>query len=69
MSESNGSQIKKMQDHAPEALIGTVEVHVLPKSIETSFAEVQRQIGMMVDQIMEKCGRYPRPARSNSNRN
>ncbi|KAM0804127.1 hypothetical protein BDR22DRAFT_885910 [Usnea florida] len=62
MSESNGSQNKKMQDHAPEVLIGTVEVHVLPKSIETSFAEVQRQIGMLVDQIFEKCGRYPRPA-------
>ena len=62
VSESNGSQNKKMQDHAPEALIGTVEVHVLPKSIETKFAEVQRQIGMMVDQILKKCGRYPCPA-------
>ena len=61
VSESNGSQNKKMQDQAPEALIGTVMVHVLPESIETSFAEVQRQIGMMVDQILKKCGRYPRP--------
>ena len=62
VSESNSSQNKKMQDQAPEALIGTVEVQVLPESIETKFAEVQRQIGMMVDQIVKKCGRYPRPA-------
>ena len=61
VSESNGSQNKKMQDHAPEALTGTVEVHVLSKSIEMNFAEVQRQIGMVVDQILKKCGRYPRP--------
>ena len=60
-SGSSGSQNKTMRDHALEALIGTVEVHVLPKSIETNFAEVQRQMGVMVDQILKKCGRYPRP--------
>lgn len=47
-------------EYAPEALIGTVEVHVLENSIETSFAEVQRQAGVMVDKILEICGRFPR---------
>ena len=60
-SESKGSQNIQMRDHAPEALVGTVAVQVLPNSIETNFAEVQRQIGGMVDQILKKCGRNPRP--------
>ena len=47
-------------EYAPEALIGTVEVKILEDSIQTSFAEVQRQAGVLVDRILEICGRYPR---------
>ena len=47
-------------EYAPKVLIGTVEVHVLQKSIDTSFAEVQRQAQVIVDKVLEICGRFPR---------
>ncbi len=47
-------------DYAPVALIGTVEVKILEDSIQMSFAEVQRQAGVLVDRVLEICGRYPR---------
>ena len=62
-SESNGSPVSSTMGFAPEALVGTVEVHVSQISIETSFTEVQRQAGVMVDKILEICGRYPRYGR------
>lgn len=45
---------------APEVLIGTVDIHVLHQSIETSFTEVQRQAGVVADNILKTCGRYYR---------
>ena len=45
---------------APEALIGTVDIQILHQSIETSFTEVQRQAGVVADNILKTCGRYPR---------
>ena len=59
-SQYNNSPNKSMVHSAPEALIGTVDIHVLPDSIVTSFTEVQRQAGVVVDEILEICGRYPR---------
>lgn len=44
---------------APEALIGTVDIHVMHQIIETSFTEVQRQAGVVADNILKTCGRYP----------
>ncbi len=67
--ESNANTIKRPEshigrldlaaEHTPEVLIGTVEVHTLPASIETSFSEVQRQAEGVADRIMKTCGRYP----------
>ena len=59
-SESNDSPINSTLEYAPEALIGTVEVQILQNSVETSFAETQRQAGVLVDKILEICGRYAR---------
>ena len=59
-SKPNSSPVTLTWERTPEALIGTVDVHVLQNSIETSFTEVQRQAGVMVDNILEICGRYPR---------
>lgn len=58
-SESNGSQVSSTREDTPEALIGTVEVQILEDSIGASFAEVQRQAEVMVDNILRICGRYP----------
>lgn len=58
-SESNGSPVGLAPEHAPEALVGTVDVQVLQNIIGTSFTEVQRQARLMVDKIVEICGRYP----------
>lgn len=43
---------------APKALIGTVNILVLSQSIETSFTEVQRQAGVVADNILKTCGHY-----------
>ena len=56
----NSSSIDLTTRSAPEVLIGTVNVHVLPDSIETRFTEVQRQAGVVADRVLETCGRYPR---------
>lgn len=58
--ESNSSPVDLTRKCAPEALIGTVDVQILQSSIETSFPEVQRQAGLMVDKILEICGRNHR---------
>ena len=58
-SKQNGSRLDLTVDHAPEILIGTVNVHVLYSSIETSFVEVQRQAEVAVAKIVKICGRYP----------
>lgn len=58
-SESKGSPVGLALEHSPEVLVGTVEVLILQNCIETSFTEVQRQAGLMVDRILEICGRYP----------
>ena len=67
-SESNGSPVNLTTKHAPEALVGTVEVHILPNIVRTSYTEVQRQAGVMVDKILEICGGFPRNKRNISNR-
>lgn len=64
-SKWNTSPVDLTVEHAPEALIGTVNIHVLHKCIETSFTEVQRQATLVVDKILEICGRYPRHGKSN----
>ena len=58
-SKLNGSQLEVTAEYAPKILIGTVNVHVLPGSIETSFAEVQRQAEVAVAKVLKTCGRYP----------
>lgn len=57
-SESNSSPVNLRREHAPDVLVGTVEVRILPNSIDTSFTEVKSQAGVMVDKILEICGRY-----------
>ena len=57
-SESNYCLTKSPLSQGPEALIGTVNVQILPSSIETSFTEVQRQARVMVGKILDICGRY-----------
>ena len=56
----DGQQLHFTGEYAPEALVGTVDVHILPDIVETSFAEVQRQAGEVVDRILKTCGRRPR---------
>ncbi len=53
--------------YAPEVLIGTVEVKLLEDSIQTSFAEVQRQAGVLVDRVLKICGRYARSTAGTGN--
>lgn len=59
-SESNCSPVNLITGYTPEALVGTAEVHILQNIVETSYTEVQRQAGMMVDKILKICGHYPR---------
>lgn len=59
-SESSNSAVNSRLEHAPDTLIGTVEVRILPNSIETSFTEVQSQAEVVVDKILKSCGRYHR---------
>ena len=59
-SKLNGSPIDLTTKSTPEALIGTANVYVLPDSIKTSFAEMQRQAGVVADRILQTCGRDPR---------
>ena len=68
-SESNDDKLDSMVEHAPEALVGTVDIYILPGSIETSFTEVQRQAGVVVDSILGICGRYPRTSSTIDGRN
>ena len=63
-SELNGSPVSLRLEHAPDVLVGTVEVKIMPNIIETSFTEVQSQAGVIVDGILEICGRYHRFGRS-----
>lgn len=58
--ESNNRQVDSTTEDESEVLIGTVEIHILPNAIETSFTEMQMQAGGVVDKILEICGRYPR---------
>ena len=58
-SKPNGSRLDVTVGYAPEILIGTVNIQVLPGSIETSFAEVQREANVAVAKILKTCGRYP----------
>lgn len=57
-SRSNGSLVRMPLPHGSGGLIGTVNIQVLPSSIETSFTEVQRQAEVMVGKILELCTRY-----------
>ena len=41
----------------PEALVGTVDVEISKWSVGTKFVEVQRQVSLVVDKILELCGR------------
>lgn len=66
--KSNGSPISLTTKHAPEALVGTVEVHILQNIVGKRYTEVQRQAEVMVDKILEICGRYPRNRRDMNNR-
>lgn len=59
-SDPHNSPNNPTTKSAPEALIGTVDINVLHQSIETSFTEVQRQAGVVADNILKTCGRYPR---------
>lgn len=65
-SESNGSPVSLSTEHSPEALVGTVEVHILPNIVGKSYTEVQRQAGVMVDKILQICGRKRRDINNRS---
>jgi len=41
----------------PEALVGSVDIEVLNLSVEVKYEEVQRQAGLLVDEILNICGR------------
>ena len=43
---------------AADVLVGTVEVAVLDKCVETSYHEVQRQAGQIAQEIVRICGRH-----------
>lgn len=44
------------ENHVPEVLIGTVAIETFPKSLEVKYKEVQRQAGLMVEEILRICG-------------
>lgn len=58
-SESDSSLVSLNVDDTPEVLIGTVGVHILQDCVKASFAEVQRQAEVVVDKMVDICGRYP----------
>ena len=60
VSGSNSSLTDLTSKSMLEALIGTVNVQILPSSTETKFTEVQRQAGVVADKVLQTCGRYPR---------
>ena len=67
-SESTGNPVILTKEHSPEALVGTVEVHILQNIVGKSYTEVERQAGVMADKILEICGHYPRKRRNINNR-
>ena len=56
-SKPNGSGHDLNVKYAPEILIGTVNIHILPDSIGTNFVEVQSQAEVVVAKILKICGR------------
>lgn len=46
-----------------DSLVGTVDVQILNPSVEANFKEVQRQAGLVVEEILRVCGGH------NHNRN
>ena len=57
-----GEQVKG-EGRCPDALIGTVDVEVMDQCVETKYAEVQRQAGLIVDEVLNICGRRLRNTR------
>lgn len=53
---------KRSMENIPEALIGTVDVEVLNQTVAVKYEEVQKQAVLLVQEILNICGR---PQRSN----
>ena len=43
-----------------KALVGSVDIHVFEKSIDAGFTELRTQAGLLVEKILEICGRQVR---------
>lgn len=41
----------------PEALVGTVDIEVVNQIVEVEYKEVQRQAGLLVQEVLKICGR------------
>lgn len=53
-------RLEESGERRPDALVGTVDIEVMNQSVETGFAEVQRQVGLLAEQIVRICGRQVR---------
>ena len=66
-SGSMSPLVKEEGTQALEMLIGTVDVQILNKCIETEYNEVRRQAGLVVQEVLKICGRYPRNGHRDTN--
>ena len=57
--DGGGEEVTKGQSGL-DVLVGTVEVEIMNQSVETAFAEVRRQAGLVVEEILRICGRQGR---------
>lgn len=44
----------------PDALVGTVDVEVMTPTVEVDYKEVQKQAGLLVQEIVDICGQQQR---------
>lgn len=55
-SSPNNKRTRTAVDTRRHGLIGTADVHVLNKAVEADYQEVQRQAGLVVNEIIKICG-------------
>ena len=62
--ERKNEEVREMgqeeENDVPEVLVGTVAIETLPRSLQVKYEEVQRQAGLMAEEILRICGRKRR---------
>lgn len=63
-----GSLGKRSGEDVPEALVGTVDIEVVVQIVEVKYKEVQRQAGLLVQEVLNICGRPQRKSKPSKSR-